>query len=212
MGFGGGAIIGAPAKEYLLKFFYRAPEYLGTPDRLELVTEGGVRFARVAGQLHEVVVVGANEIEQMIVAGPPGVYLTGTGTVGVAQTFFTLGLIYFLVMVAAAFSYRLPAPGWKPSGWRPPDASRREKKMIIAGNVDIDEALKTPQFYRALLQCNRRHRCAWCRQDHDVRDIRHDAAAYSRRCVRRHLRHDDQRLQHARPVLLGECIRLPGSA
>jgi MFS family permease len=148
MGFGGGAIIGAPAKEYLLKLFYRAPEYLGTPDRLELVTEGGVRFARVAGQLHEVVVVGANEIEQMIVAGPPGVYLTGTGTVGVAQTFFTLGLIYFLVMVAAAFSYRLPAPGWKPSGWRPPDASRREKKMIIAGNVDIDEALKTPQFYQ----------------------------------------------------------------
>jgi len=148
MGFGGGAIIGAPAKEYLLKLFYRAPEYLGRLDGLELVTEGGVRYANVAGQLREVVVVGANEIEQMIVAGPPGVYLAGTGTVGVAQTFFTLGLIYFFVMVAAAFSYRLPAPGWKPSGWTPPDASRREKKMITAGNVDIDEALKTPQFYQ----------------------------------------------------------------
>jgi MFS family permease len=148
MGFGGGAIIGAPAKEYLLKFFYRAPEYLGTYDGLELVTEGGVRFARIAGQLREVVVVNANEIDQMIVAGPPGVYLAGTGTVGVAQTFFTLGLIYFAVMIAAAFSYRLPAPGWKPAGWTPPDASRREKKMITAGNVDIDEALKTPQFYQ----------------------------------------------------------------
>ena len=148
MGFGGGAIIGAPAKEYLLKFFYRAPEYLGTRDGLELVTDGGIRFARIAGQLREVVVVNANEIDQMIVAGPPGVYLAGTGTVGVAQTFFTLGLIYFVVMVAAAFSYRLPAPGWKPAGWMPPDASRREKKMITAGNVDIDEALKTPQFYQ----------------------------------------------------------------
>ena len=148
MGFGGGAIIGAPAKEYLLKFFYRAPEYLGTRDGLELVTDGGIRFARIAGQLREVVVVNANEIDQMIVAGPPGVYLAGTGTVGVAQTFFTLGLIYFVVMVAAAFSYRLPAPGWKPAGWMPPDASRREKKMITAGNVHIDEALKTPQFYQ----------------------------------------------------------------
>lgn len=148
MGFGGGAIIGAPAKEYLLRLFYRAPEYLGRVDAVDLVTEGGVRFARMAGQLREVVVVAANEVDQMIVAGPPGVYLAGTGTVGVAQTFFTLGLIYFAVMVAAAFSYRLPAPGWKPSGWTPPDASRSEKQMITSGNVHIDEALKTPQFYQ----------------------------------------------------------------
>jgi MFS family permease len=148
MGFGGGAIIGAPAKEFLLKFFYRAPEYLGTRDAVELVTEGGIRFASVAGQLREVVVVSANEIDQMIVAGPAGVYLTGTGTVGVAQTFFTLGLIYFVVMMAAAFSYRLPPAGWAPAGWVPPDADRREKKMITAGNVDIDEALRTPQFYQ----------------------------------------------------------------
>lgn len=148
MGFGGGAIIGAPAKEYLLKVFYRAPEYLGSIDSVRLVTEGGVRFARIADQLREVVVVGANEVDQMIVAGPPGVYLAGTGTVGVAQTFFTLGLIYFVVMMAAAFSYRLPAPGWSPRGWTQPDVSHREKKMISSGNVHIDEALKTPQFYQ----------------------------------------------------------------
>ena len=30
MGFGGGAIIGAPLKECLIRFFYRAPDYLGT--------------------------------------------------------------------------------------------------------------------------------------------------------------------------------------
>jgi MFS family permease len=148
MGFGGGAIIGAPAKEFLLKFFYRAPEYLGTRDAVELVTEGGIRFASVAGQLREVVVVSANEIDQMIVTGPAGVYLTGSGTVGVAQTFFTLGLVYFIVMMVAAFSYRLPAAGWTPAGWVPPDADRREKKMITSGNVDIDEALRTPQFYQ----------------------------------------------------------------
>lgn len=148
MGFGGGAIIGAPAKQYLLELYYRAPEYLGARDAVELVTQGGVRFAHVAGQLREVVVAGANEVDQMIVSGPPGVYVAGTGTVGVAQTFFTLGIVYFLVMMAAAFSYRLPAPGWKPAGWTLPDASRRARKMITAGNVHIDEALKTPQFYQ----------------------------------------------------------------
>jgi len=148
MGFGGGAIIGAPAKEYLLRFFYRAPEYLGTRDVVDVVTQGGIRFANVAGQLREAVIVGANEVEQMIVAGPPGVYLAETGTVGVAQTFFTLGLVYFVVMMIAAFSYRLPAPGWKPPGWTPPDESHRESRMITSGNVHIDEALKTPQFYQ----------------------------------------------------------------
>ena len=40
MGFGGGAIIGAPVKEYLLRFFYESPQYLGSIDAVALVTEG----------------------------------------------------------------------------------------------------------------------------------------------------------------------------
>ena len=58
----------------------------------------------------------------MIVRGAEGVYVVGTGNVGVAETFFVLGVVYFVVMLAAAFSYRLPAPGWQPAGWTPPDA------------------------------------------------------------------------------------------
>ena len=112
------------------------------------MTEGGRRFADVAGQLREVVVVGANDVGGMIVRGAEGVYVVGTGNVGVAETFITLGLIYFVVMLAAAFSYRLPAPGWKPAGWAPPDAAHRAKRMISAHNVHIDEALKTRQFYQ----------------------------------------------------------------
>jgi hypothetical protein len=84
----------------------------------------------------------------MIVRGAEGVYAVGTGNVGVAETFITLGLIYFVVMLAAAFSYRLPAPGWKPAGWAPPDEAHRAKRMISAHNVHIDEALKTRQFYQ----------------------------------------------------------------
>ena len=78
------------------------------------MTEAGRRFAEIGGQLREVVVVGANDVASMIVRGPEGVYVVGTGNVGVAATFVTLGLVYFVVMLVAAFSYRLPAPGWQP--------------------------------------------------------------------------------------------------
>ncbi len=148
MGFGGGAIIGAPLKEGLIRFFYRAPEYLGTTASTTLVTQAGRRFVEVGGQLREVVVVGANEVANMIVPGPAGVYAVGTGSVGVAQTFVTIGLIYFIVMLIAAFSYRVPAPGWAPAGWTPPDERHRAKRMITTSHVDIDQALKTPQFYQ----------------------------------------------------------------
>ena len=59
MGFGGGAMIGTPMKEYFIRLFYRAPEYLGTQSQVELATEAGRRFAEVGGVLREVVIVGA---------------------------------------------------------------------------------------------------------------------------------------------------------
>ena len=148
MGFGGGAIIGAPLKRYFIRLFYDAPDYLGTVDHVSLVTEGGKRFAEVAGQMREVVVVGANDVAGMIVRGAEGVYVVGTGNVGVAATFVTLGLVYFVVMLIAAFSYRLPAPGWKPAGWVPPSEAQSSRRMISTHDVDIDEALRTRQFWQ----------------------------------------------------------------
>ena len=148
MGFGGGAMIAAPLQESLIRLFYRPADYLGGLDQVELVTQAGRRFAEAAGKLQEIVVVGAGDAASMIVPGPEGVYVVGTGTVGVAQTFFVIGLIYFIVMMLAAFSYRIPAPGWKPEGWTPPDAAHRARKMISDNDVDIDEALKTRQFYQ----------------------------------------------------------------
>jgi MFS family permease len=148
MGFGGGAIIGAPLKRFFIRRFYEQPDYLGPVDDVNLVTEAGRRFAEVAGEMREVVVIGANDVAGMIERGAEGVYVVGTGDVGAAGTFFTLGLVYFVVMLAAAFSYRVPAAGWKPAGWTPPDEAHRAKRMISAHNVHIDEALKTPQFYQ----------------------------------------------------------------
>ncbi|MEX2524086.1 MAG: OFA family MFS transporter [Gammaproteobacteria bacterium] len=148
MGFGGGAMIGAPLKEFFLKLYYQAPEYLGKTADLDLITEAGRRFVETGGRLQEVVVVGANDVNRMIVEGPPGVYLLGTGSSGVAQTFFTMGVIYFVVMMIAAFAYRVPATGWTPAGWTPPDEAHAEKQMMTRHHVDIDEAMKTPQFYQ----------------------------------------------------------------
>ncbi len=147
MGFGGGAMIGAPLKEFLIRAFYRAPEYLGPADGLELVTEGGRRFARIGAELREVVLVGANEVGQMIVPGPQGAYVVGTGQAGVTEAFLALGALYSVVMLAAAFSYRLPADGWLPEGWKPPTSEVTRKRMISSRNVGIGQAMMTPQFY-----------------------------------------------------------------
>ena len=148
MGFGGGAMLATPLKEYFLRLFYQAPEYLGSVSEVEMVTREGRRFVETGGEAMEVVVVGVNEVADMIVQGDPGVYLLGTGSVGAWQTFLVMGLIYFTVMLLAALSYRIPAKGWTPKGWTPPDAAVTKKKMMTSGSVTINQALKTPQFYQ----------------------------------------------------------------
>jgi len=147
MGFGGGAMIGTPMKEFFIRMFYRAPEYLGNVSDVNLVTEAGRRFAEISGALQEVVVIGAAEVRDMTVPGPEGVYLVNTGASGVAETFLVIGLIYLVVMLIAAFSYRIPAEGWKPSGWKEPSQEERGA-LISSHNVHINEALKTRQFYQ----------------------------------------------------------------
>ena len=116
MGFGGGAFFGARIKDFFIQYYYKAPQLLSNISESDLITEAGKRFAETADGLKEVVVVGVNDVANMIVPGDPGIYLVGTGSVGVAQTFFTLGAIYFVVMTIAALSYRVPADGWAPKG------------------------------------------------------------------------------------------------
>ncbi|MAI84648.1 MAG: MFS transporter [Rickettsiales bacterium] len=145
MGFGGGAMIAKFTIDKLLERFYKVPEYLGAIDSVELITEGGRRFAEISGSMVEVVVVGINEVSRMIVPGEPGVYIVGTGSSGAAQTFLVLGIVYFIIMTIAAFSYRIPPEGWTPKGWVPPKDSK--SKLVTQNHVHIDQALKTPQFY-----------------------------------------------------------------
>jgi MFS family permease len=66
-------------------------------------------------------------------------------SVGVAQSFMTLGAIYLLTMLAGAFLFRVPAPGWKPDGWQPTAA--RERSLITRRHVHVDSAIRTGPFY-----------------------------------------------------------------
>jgi len=90
MGFGGGAMIGAPLADILMNF-YRTPT-----------------------------------------------------SVGVWQTFVTMGAIYFVFMMIGAFRYRLPPAGWRPEGWTP---AAEGQSMITQHHVHLKDAHKTPQFW-----------------------------------------------------------------
>jgi MFS family permease len=70
-------------------------------------------------------------------------YKTAT-SVGVWQTFATMGAIYFVFMMIGAFGYRVPPTGWRPDGWTPANTS---KAMITPHNVDLKNAHKTKQFW-----------------------------------------------------------------
>lgn len=90
MGFGGGAMIGSPLADILMRFY----------------------------------------------ASPT--------SVGVWETFVTMGIIYFIAMMCGAFGYRVPPTGWQPAGWTPPS---ERKAMITAHHVHLYRAPNTPQFW-----------------------------------------------------------------
>jgi MFS family permease len=69
-------------------------------------------------------------------------YATPT-SVGVWETFVTMGLIYFVTMLCGAFSYRIPPNDWKPAGWSP---SPTNVGMVTRRHVHVDVAWKTVPF------------------------------------------------------------------
>jgi MFS family permease len=60
---------------------------------------------------------------------------------GVAETFVTLALIYFLFMMFGVWTVRLPPAGWRPAGWTP---SRRTAEP---GGMTAAEAILTVPFW-----------------------------------------------------------------
>ncbi|RZN11627.1 MFS transporter [Bradyrhizobium genosp. SA-3] len=71
-------------------------------------------------------------------------YFKTPTSVGVWETFVTMGVVYFVFMMIGAFAYRVTPAGWQPEGWTPPS---EKKSMITEHHVHLDNAHKTPQFW-----------------------------------------------------------------
>jgi len=65
-------------------------------------------------------------------------------SVGAAETFIVMGVLYFALMMFGVLTIRVPPHGWKPQGWVPPATPRA---LVTTANVHADQALKTPQFW-----------------------------------------------------------------
>ena len=71
-------------------------------------------------------------------------YFKTATSVGVWETFATMGVIYFVFMMIGAFAYRVSPAGWQPEGWTSPV---KANAMISKYNVHLKDAHKTPQFW-----------------------------------------------------------------
>lgn len=73
-------------------------------------------------------------------------YFATPTSVGVAQTFVVMALVYFVFMMAGAFGYRVPETGWTPAGWTPPPA-QINNSMITKRHVHVSKVWGIPQFW-----------------------------------------------------------------
>ncbi|MCX5839405.1 MAG: OFA family MFS transporter [Deltaproteobacteria bacterium] len=61
---------------------------------------------------------------------------------GVATTFYILGIVFLILVTAAAQFYKNPPKGWLPAGFTPPKTA-----ASAAQSFTFDEAKKTPQWW-----------------------------------------------------------------
>ncbi|HEX2637707.1 MAG TPA: OFA family MFS transporter [Gemmatimonadales bacterium] len=66
-------------------------------------------------------------------------------SVGVAQSFITLGIVYLVAMLFGAFLFRIPAPDWRPAGWVQPALA--DRGLITRRHVHVDKAIRAAPFY-----------------------------------------------------------------
>ncbi len=71
-------------------------------------------------------------------------HFTAPASLGVAETFVAMGVIYFIIMMFGVVTVRLPAEGWAPEGFVPRAVAGG---LISVGNVEVDTAIKTRQFW-----------------------------------------------------------------
>ncbi|WP_321311393.1 OFA family MFS transporter [Halarcobacter sp.] len=67
--------------------------------------------------------------------------------VGIASTFFILGIIYFVVMFLSALYLQKPEEGYMPKKFKKKVEEGKKKIKKDLSNLTLKEAMKTPRFY-----------------------------------------------------------------
>ena len=82
------------------------------------------------------------------IGAPMGVklmeYFKSATSVGVAEAFIVMAILYAISMLFGALIVRVPAEGWKPDGWEP---TKHVRPMMTNADVAADVAWTTPQFW-----------------------------------------------------------------
>jgi hypothetical protein len=135
MGFGGGGMVAAPVIESLLTNFRKIPTYLGKMGDVATVSKDGRLYVDITtlpdtlaasissapgvGTLREVVVASTSQLAKLSAEAAAtlqeGLYVVGTGSTGLSETFACLGGLYSAVILASAFVFRLPPEGFNPA-------------------------------------------------------------------------------------------------
>ncbi len=68
-----------------------------------------------------------------------------TTSVRVAQTLFVMTAIDLALMLVGALGYRIPADGWRPSGWIPPVA-QTSAVLVTDGHMHVRRTWHVPEF------------------------------------------------------------------
>jgi MFS family permease len=141
-GFGSGALFFTPMMNTMMSKFSQVPTYLG--NTVDVVVEGGKQFAKVGGELQEVVYATAADLSKLPYDGlAEGFYLVGSGNTGVAASLAAIGAIYTTMVLGSSMLMKRPPAGYIPQGYTPPPASADG----TGANVHVDTVLKTPQFW-----------------------------------------------------------------
>jgi hypothetical protein len=217
MGFGGGAMIAAPAAASGSSCaYYRAPEYLGAV--ADAVSNSSPTSGRRYGRARRRAARGGGGRQPRRHLRDDRARARGRvrgghrGAAGVAATFFTLGARVLrgdarrrVLLSRAARGLATRRAG------RPRTTTTAIAPMITRHPRRHRRGAQDPAVLsaldRAVLQRDRRHRRARRGQDDDDRHLRHHAARHLvDRGIRRDLRAHDQRVQHGRSLRLGEPL------
>jgi MFS transporter, OFA family, oxalate/formate antiporter len=68
-------------------------------------------------------------------------------SVGVANTFYILGVSYFIIMVLSSLYLEKPEEGWIPEGYQKKIASGKVKATMDLSQLTANEAVKTKRFW-----------------------------------------------------------------